>query len=368
MPLRIEIPSDRLQSESVVRAVARLMWALTHDEPLSIKQSNVQVKARELTQSERVNVVYESFLADLPERAQSFLYELEQAGSLNIEDAAKLLECDSVSVNQTISAIQRSADQLKLTLPYEKLQKEGLAEWQWTGLKSIEAGDFTALEKAFNAAEKEAAQQEAAAKAEAKAARKAAKEQPKEQEITSELDESKPEFKYSHRNLDAELSTFTETIPQKSNLSEELLAKVPETSKNFLRELHLRGWMALYQIVAFLELADARLLGGVTEPILRATRELGMEMPYQIVRAESGVKVYLYDGVMMPSYVPPEPEPTLPEPTPANDPTLGDDPQKQKRYMPSAELHLPASSVVTFDRRGGQNNIVPVVRVKRHDD
>lgn len=85
---------------------------------------------------------------------------------------------------------------------------------------------------------------------------------------------------------------------------EALIAELPEDSARFMRLLQERKELAMPDVLSLFNLARAKAVGGIIEPISRVGREQGIENPYVAAINDQGERTWRWPG-----YEPPaEPE------------------------------------------------------------
>lgn len=72
----------------------------------------------------------------------------------------------------------------------------------------------------------------------------------------------------------------------------EYAPELPGTSRRFLQVLYSRGELKTPDVLELFDLPRPRSIGGITEPIARVARDLGVELPFETMKTDDGVRVW----------------------------------------------------------------------------
>ncbi len=188
-----------------------------------------------LTEAER----YEKFVEHLPERSRRFLELVKKKGTLQIKDAMEELGIDVPKAMGGITgSIGRWAPVRHVKVPYEAIIQNGDRAWRWIDSSEEEQPPENPQE---------------------------------EQESTAKAEEKDPSL-------------------------QDLLEHLPASSQRFLSLLENRGSLLMTEVLNIFGLARAKAVGGITEPIVRISREMGFPMPYTTSATDAGERLWEWPG------------------------------------------------------------------------
>ncbi|MEZ4469949.1 MAG: hypothetical protein R3F60_03905 [bacterium] len=191
---------------------------------------------------------YLEFVEQLPKRSRDFLDLVRDRKLLKISDAMRELDVDAPkAMGGLTGSIGRWAPLRGVQIPYEATTQEGERAWRWVGGPGADEGD--------------------------------------------EGDEG------------GTPAAPASVGPPPAALIAALKEGGHDKSVQFLEMLYTRGALERGEVLQALGLAAPKSIGGVTEPVNRAVRELGIEPAFRAAKDADKKRIWLAPGAAVPAGV-----------------------------------------------------------------